>query len=42
MGEVPVAFPMRFSVGVQQQTFYDFPGHSSKNTFLPIVHFSLF
>jgi len=42
-GEVPVAFPMRFSVGVQQQTFYDFPGsNSSKNTFLPIVHFSLF
>ncbi len=42
-GEVPVAFPMRFSVGVQQQTFYDFPGStSSKNTLLPIVHFTLF
>ena len=40
-GETPVAFPMRFSVGVQQQTFYDFPG-STRNTILPIVHFSLF
>ena len=41
-GEVPVSFPMRFSVGVQQQTFYDFPGSAGKNTILPIVHFSLF
>ena len=40
-GEVPVAFPMRFSVGIQQQTFYDFPG-STRSTVLPIVHFSLF
>jgi tetratricopeptide (TPR) repeat protein len=40
-GEVPVAFPMRFSVGVQQQTFYDFAG-STRTTVLPIVHFSLF
>ena len=40
-GEVPVAFPMRFSLGVQQQTFYDFPG-SSRSTVLPIVHFTLF
>ena len=40
-GEVPVAYPMRFSFGVQQQTFYDFPG-SSRTTVLPIVHFTLF
>ena len=40
-GEVPVAFPMRFSFGLQQQTFYDFPG-SSKTTVLPVVHFTLF
>jgi hypothetical protein len=40
-GEVPVAYPMRFSVGVQQQTFYDFPG-SNKTTLLPVVHFTLF
>lgn len=39
--QVPVRFPMRFSLGVQQQTFYDFPG-SSKSTVLPIVHFTLF
>jgi len=39
--EVPVAFPMRFSFGLQQQTFYDFPG-SSKTTVLPVVHFTLF
>ncbi len=40
-GEIPVAYPMRFSVGIQQQTFYDFPG-ASKSTWLPIVHFTLF
>ena len=41
MGEVPVSFPMRFSFGLQQQTFYDFPG-SSRTTLLPVVHFTLF
>jgi hypothetical protein len=41
MGEVPVAYPMRFSIGIQQQTFYNFPG-SSRSTILPIVHFTLF
>jgi hypothetical protein len=41
VGEVPVSFPMRFSFGIQQQTFYDFPG-SSRTTVLPIVHFTLF
>lgn len=41
MGEVPVSYPMRFSIGVQQQTFYDFPG-SSRSTVLPVVHFTLF
>jgi tetratricopeptide (TPR) repeat protein len=41
MGEVPVAYPMRFSIGIQQQTFYNFPG-SSRSTVLPIVHFTLF
>ena len=40
-GEVSVAYPMRFSFGIQQQTFYDFPG-SSKTTVLPVVHFTLF
>ena len=41
IGEVPVSYPMRFSIGVQQQTFYDFPG-SSRSTVLPVVHFTLF
>jgi hypothetical protein len=40
-GEVPVAYPMRLAFGVQQQTFYDFPG-SSRTTVLPVVHFTLF
>ena len=41
MGDVPVSYPMRFSFGVQQQTFYDFPG-SGRTTVLPIVRFTLF
>ncbi|HEV2400707.1 MAG TPA: tetratricopeptide repeat protein [Candidatus Sulfotelmatobacter sp.] len=41
MGETPVSFPIRFSLGVEQQTFYDFPG-SSRSTILPIVHLTLF
>jgi len=40
-GEVPVAYPFRFSFGVQQQTFYNFSG-SSRTTLLPVVHFTLF
>jgi tetratricopeptide (TPR) repeat protein len=40
-GETRVAFPLRFSLGVQQQTFYDFPG-SSRSTVLPVVHLTLF
>jgi tetratricopeptide (TPR) repeat protein len=39
--QIPVRFPMRFSLGVQQQTFYNFPG-SSSSTVLPVVHFTLF
>jgi tetratricopeptide (TPR) repeat protein len=37
----PVAHPFRFSIGVQQQTFYNFDG-SARTTVLPVVHFSLF
>lgn len=40
-GQVPVSYPMRLSFGIQQQTFYDFPG-SSRTTVLPVVHFTLF
>jgi hypothetical protein len=41
MGETSVSFPLRFSLGVEQQTFYDFPG-SSRSTVLPVVHITLF
>jgi len=37
----PIPHPMRFSFGLQQQTFYDFAG-TTKNTILPVVHFNLF
>ncbi len=40
-GETPVHFPIRFSIGVQQQSFYNFPG-STRNTILPVVHLTLF
>jgi tetratricopeptide (TPR) repeat protein len=40
-GDVPVAYPFRFSFGLRQQTFYNFAG-SSKTTILPVVHFTLF
>jgi hypothetical protein len=36
-----VSYPMRFSFGVQQQTFYDFPGHSHVSV-VPVVKFTLF
>lgn len=41
LGSRPVAYPFRFSFGVQQQTFYDFAG-GSKTTLLPVIHFTLF
>ena len=40
-GEVAVSYPLRFSVGLQQQSFYDFPG-SNRNQFLPVVRLNLF
>ena len=41
-GGVPVSHPLRFSFGLQQQTFYDFGGSAKTTTVLPVVHFSLF
>lgn len=41
-GETPVAYPMRFSFGLQQQSFYNFPGSAKTTTLLPVVHFVLF
>ncbi len=40
-GSVPVSYPLRFSFGVQQQTFYNFSG-SSRTTLLPVIRFNLF
>jgi tetratricopeptide (TPR) repeat protein len=39
--QVPVAYPLRFSFGFQQQTFYNFSGQAS-STFLPVVRLSFF
>jgi tetratricopeptide (TPR) repeat protein len=40
-GEVAVTYPIRLSVGLQQQSFYDFPG-SSHTQVLPIIRLNLF
>jgi tetratricopeptide (TPR) repeat protein len=34
-----IAYPMRFSFGVEQQSFYDFPGHSHTQV-VPVARFS--
>jgi tetratricopeptide (TPR) repeat protein len=34
-------YPLRFSLGVQTQTFYDFPGHSRTDV-LPVIRLNLF
>ena len=41
MGEVPVTYPMRFSFGLEQQTFYNFSG-SGQTKVLPVVRLTLF
>ena len=38
---LPVSYPLRFSIGVQQQTFYDFPGHS-RTSIVPVLKLTLF
>jgi tetratricopeptide (TPR) repeat protein len=40
-GAVSVNYPLRFSVGVQQQTFYDFPG-GSKTAIVPVIQLTFF
>jgi tetratricopeptide (TPR) repeat protein len=40
-GDVPVSYPIRFSVGIEQQTFYNF-ANSTRSTILPVVHLTLF
>jgi tetratricopeptide (TPR) repeat protein len=39
--ESMVEYPLKFSFGLEQQTFYDFPGHGT-TTLLPVVRFTLF
>ncbi|HLV89303.1 MAG TPA: tetratricopeptide repeat protein [Candidatus Sulfotelmatobacter sp.] len=39
--DVPVSYPLRFSFGIAQQTFYNFGG-STRTTLLPVVHLTLF
>jgi tetratricopeptide (TPR) repeat protein len=41
LGEVPVTYPMRFSFGLAQQTFYDFQG-KNRNTIAPVIKINLF
>ena len=41
-GEVGVDYPLRFSFGVQQQTFYNFTGDARTSSFRPVVQISLF
>ena len=36
-----VSYPLRFSIGLEQQTFYSFPGQS-KTSFVPVVKVTLF
>ncbi|HUK47534.1 MAG TPA: tetratricopeptide repeat protein [Terriglobales bacterium] len=40
-GEIPVTYPLRISLGVQQQSFYDFNGRN-RNTWVPIIHLNVF
>jgi len=40
-GDIAVAYPARFSFGLQQQTFYNFAGQS-KTAILPVVKFTWF
>jgi hypothetical protein len=39
--EVPIEYPLRFSVGMQQQQFYNFAG-GRQSTYLPIVRLTIF
>ncbi|HEY6272704.1 MAG TPA: tetratricopeptide repeat protein [Terriglobales bacterium] len=41
-GSQTVDYPIRFSVGMQQQSFYNFPGASGTSSFRPVVNLSFF
>lgn len=40
-GETVVEYPLRFSVGLQQQTFINFPGQNA-SAFVPVIKLTLF
>jgi len=40
-GNVSVAYPLRFSVGLEQQTFYSFPGRA-RTSIVPVIKLTLF
>ncbi len=37
-----VDYPLRFSVGLQQQSFYSFTGVGSTSSFRPVIRISIF
>jgi len=41
LGEIPVEYPLRFSIGFQQQSFFNFAGRSQA-TFRPVVRLTFF
>ena len=41
-GAMTVDYPIRFSAGIQQQSFYNFPGSSGTSNFRPVINISFF
>jgi tetratricopeptide (TPR) repeat protein len=41
-GEIGVDYPLRFSIGMQQQSFYNFTGDVRTNALRPVIQISLF
>lgn len=41
-GAMSVDYPIRFSAGMQQQSFYNFPGSSGTSAFRPVINISFF
>lgn len=41
-GEIAVDYPLRISFGLQQQSFYNFPGNVSTSNLRPVINISFF
>jgi hypothetical protein len=41
-GPLPVDYPIRFSIGLQQQSFYNFTGNGRTSAFAPVFQISIF